>query len=456
MTDLQTFVIAKRTEAAIPVEGTPFAFLSTADWLSDASSSQNYATLVAQQDELFELGLKKIQNMMDVSDGSTDTQIIQAITTKGDTIPSAIGTLKNILDIICLGEFGNKTVGAPGNESSFICNAATKFWSLIYTTVKSDNNLQPKQLANILLRPITVQNIAVSSVAKIIHRFKSDSDTRALLTTTGNASIVDLSRYFLIDKYATHMQTVAYHLTNDSLKDFLYLWGCPRSGYEAWRTFYETFLTIALDGTIQDFNESDLQAVSHLGRLDPKTELTIITNNLNRLAKITAIFYKHCDKSKEEIFSKFVGVTSIKPAPTPTPTAGTAGGAAAGPTRRSGKQTPPSTDFIGMLPTTEWDKPIATFTPAGANPIEITFGKLLRKLSVEEVHYILHLTHVYKKLTEAPAPTAGSSGGAASGSGTTQTPTDGSADSGITQTPTAGSADSGTTQTPTAAAVVTP
>lgn len=405
-TDLQAFVTTKFTETALSVSDTPFAFLSTADWLSSATSSQNYATLVAQQDELFQLTLSHVQSLLGLTNESTDAQIMDAITSRADDIVTkCLTTLRNVADIVCLAKFPEGSEICSGIKQSKInYNLPISARKIEVLTSIKGGGATPAEvsrflLGNILIRPLFMKNLVIMSIAKIIQTLQSDETTRKIVADSAKI----FPRAFLIDKYASYIQTVAYQSISDEPRDFFSLWGCAKTGFTEWYSFFKSFLDAIMTDTVELPDKRNVEnLVKSIGVIENPGAVT--PESMERYGLLTGLFFKHQGLPAEDILVKFIGEQSITSSQT-APTAGAAGGAAAG----GRKNNPNYTDFIGMLPVSEWDKPIYPGT-------EITFGKLLRKLSVEEVHYILHLTHVYKKLTaEETTPTVGAAGGASSG-----------------------------------------
>ena len=398
--DVQAFVTKKFTDAGFSVVDTPFAFLSTADWLSDPA---NYATLVAQQDDLFQLAFNHVQTRLELTTDSTDSQIMEAITEKEDAvITECLATLRNVADIVCLGKFpGGAELCSGIAQSKINYNLTNAKRTIAVLNSAKGVTATPAEvsrflLGNLLIRPLFMKNLVILSIAKIIQTLQSDEATRSIILDPKQI----FPRAFLIDKYASYIQTVAYQSISDEPRDFFSLWGCAKTGFTEWYSFFKSFLdTISADTvTLPDKTHVE-NFVKAAGVLENPGAVT--PESMERYGLLTGLFFKHQALSREEILTKFIGEPL-------TVASGVEGGAAAG----GRKPVVPATEFLGMLPITEWEKPIIAGT-------EITFGKLLRKLSVEEVHYILHLTHVYKTLTAEEVPVTSTAGGgvASGGSG---------------------------------------
>ncbi len=396
--DVQAFVTKKFTDAGFSVVDTSFAFLSTADWLGDPA---NYATLVAQQDDLFQLAFKHVQTRLDLTSDATDAQIMEAITGKEDTvITECLATLRNVADIVCLGKFpGGAELCSGIAQSKINYNLVNTKRTITVLNSAKGVTATPAEvsrflLGNLLIRPLFMKNLIILSIAKIIQTLQSDEATRGIISDSTQI----FPRAFLIDKYASYIQSVAYQSISDEPRDFFSLWGCAKTGFTEWYSFFKSFLnTISADTvTLPDKTHVE-NFVKAAGVLENPGAVT--PESMERYGLLTGLFFKHQALSREEILTKFMGETPLSVA-----TSGVEGGAAAG----GRKPIVPVTEFLGMVPISEWEKPIIAGT-------EITFGKLLRKLSVEEAHYILHLTHVYKTLTAEEVPVT-STAGAASGS----------------------------------------
>lgn len=399
MAELQTAF--KNT--GIVVVGTPFAFLEDNSWFTKPTAAANYMTLIAKQDELFILARKTILDKLGLKEDSTDAEIMTAIENNTARIEGLLKIVKACADLIVLNRFDTnlKTIKsfAPGHPTDFDkCYHQNKskmdyvlFWecndkisefcgectpescpaSTLTVTQQRKTDLNFYKLASVLLRPAIIQNISISAIANIITRFKEDKTLNALISNP-NYEISKMSKVFLIEKYVGYMYSITQSLvSDDTQRDVFMLWGCAPGSKMFWYYFFKTVIEQCITTSAITLHEDKPLIAITPGLPGVKTENE--WDFVIDFAKITAIIYKNMEKTTPEILRMVMGKDEV-----------------AG----NGKE------YTGMLPASTWSQPLLPSDDGEAN---ITFGKLLKTLTITEVHYLLHLLQTLNDLKKSPA-----------------------------------------------------
>jgi hypothetical protein len=374
-------------ETGITVADTPFEFLNDATWFEKETAAKNYMTLIGKQDDFFSLSLAHIKSQLAITDATTDTDIMTKISAAETPASSLVKIFKDCFNLVCLADLG-KLDAEDGCDST---RYSKPYYNLnrnkiaLYSQVKRatattvSEPIDRYNLATILLHPSLLSNITVSSIANILKTLGSDIATQNLI---GTADVKDtLSFVFLVEKYTSYIFSSAYSLTSDKPRDALYSWGCAESSEDYWNRFFITFL-LAVKGKKMEYTGLKQGIDSGAARTSQKSQTYGETTTAEAFGEITAVVFNNREAATNQILAKFVAEAF---APQALPTGGVA-------TRGAKAQLPPTlerSDMTGMLPVNTWDQELAP---------GVTFRKLLFRLSVPELHYLLHLVTAFKEL----------------------------------------------------------
>lgn len=380
-----------------PLSETAFAFLLDPSWITEESSCQNYVTLIGKQDTFFGLVANHMRTKIGITEKSTDKEILNTIGSLTPEIATGIlAILKAAVNTVCLGPLPlssssssssslSKETCAPSAKSKFddLFSMNRITGTLQKTSSQSTIDLQTTYiLTKLFLYPALFKNITIQAIGEIIKTLMTDEATQELLKLPppGNT----LPHHFLIDKYSTYIVSSSYSLTSQEAYDYLYLWGCFRKGFAEWEKFIQTFL-MSIGSSDETGNEfitasTENKGIKHLPSDDSS----------DRFGKITALLFKRRDESLETILKFIADSPSLVTGRDSVPTRGVVAIAQA-------------TDVIGLPPVSEHKKSLFASDGGGS----VTFESLLKKLTIGEIHYIIHLKTILdeqKQKVEVKAP----------------------------------------------------
>lgn len=359
-----------------PMSDTEFAFLLDPNWVMGESSCQNYVTLIGKQDNFFGLIANHMRTKIGITEKSTDKEILDVISRLApESATGILAILKAAVNTVCLGPLpssstSNKEACAPTAKSKFddLFSMNRVTGTLQKTSSQSTINLQTTYiLTKLFLYPGLFKNITIQAIGEIMKTLTIDEATMDLLKLPPPANT--LPHHFLIDKYSTYIVSSSYSLTSQEAYDYLYLWGCFRKGFAEWETFIRTFLmsigsSIAGNEFITTSTEN--KGIKHLPSDDSS----------ERFGKITGLLFKKRDESLESILKFIADSPSLTTGRESVPV-------------RSAVAVTLATDVIGLPPVSEHVKPL--FNTLSSSAGSVTFATLLKKLSVAEIHFIIHL-----------------------------------------------------------------
>lgn len=418
------------TATGIQVAGSDFAFLANNTWYEQEDAASNYMTLIGKQDTFFQLAFTKIQTELGLTNESKDADIMLAITRKKpEEIDSLLNIMKACVNLVALNDFDTFKSGTTYTADSCAGKYKSKFHNLLYRenidflndycsdcareigqeeTAPSPQSVVKKQrvqlysLATILLHPLLVKNVSITAIATIIKNLKADEPTLELINRpTADWTIKTFSSLFLIEKFASYISQSSSQLINDIPKDVFFLWGCSPGDSTYWEKFFVYVIKMIQEDTTNAYTQEKAVVDPGVAGIDTKQ----IDNFLNPFGNITGLVYKNQANSLQEILTLFAGEESVA-----IPVAGVSGRSSRAPA------SPPADALTGMLASKMWDKPLfPSAIEGGAAAKPLTFGRLMKRLSVTELHYLIHLVHVLKEQQESNAGVSG--GGSAASSG---------------------------------------
>jgi hypothetical protein len=378
----------------IDLSGSSFTFLNDLDWHTKPEAARNYTTLIEKQDELLSLALAHVKRILDITDKTTETEIMTKITNT-TSAKDLIKVFNVFFNLLCLTNFDklDSEDGCDKSRYSKVYYNLNRKNIRLYSTVKQGQATQVSEpvdrynLATILLHPNLLSNISIKSVSNILNVLSSDNATQTLIGTEGEKDT--LSFVFLVEKYTSYIFSTAYSLISDKPRDALYPWGCAELSEEFWYNFFISFLRNVKEDT-KAYTRQKVGVDSGATKQSDKSSFTE-TITADAFGEITAVVYNNRASKRDEILTKFTADAFAPPA---QPSAGVS-------TRGTGALAQPRLtrdDMTGMLPANTWGQELAP---------GVTFQKLLYRLSVPEVHYLLHLIGSLKELqTETPPATS--------------------------------------------------
>jgi hypothetical protein len=384
------------------VTGTKFDFLLEDAWFTRDTAAKNYATLISEQDELFDLALKKIKSRdaLDISDGTSDANLLTAVMEAEDgNIKVYMGVLDTIARCIILDDVTAERTMRPAAAQriaveSFLTSSNNQP-KIFYNIKLSDSiDVLRTKLINILLYPKLMENTAIHAMTSILKTLKPDERTRDLIDIS-NDDLRNHVHNILADKYTWYLLSSAATLTNDKLRDSFCLWSVAKTGEGFWYDYFSKFLeeyTTDISGTrnhleinslapsfrrATNFEELNL-FVDHSGDRRDDTNFTADTIICSFILAIVLDRFVE-SASRVQIVEEFAVDR------TGDPLSATRLGRDA-----ERREAADLESLTGMLPSATWGQPILEGSA-------ITFRQLLNHLNPRYIHFLLHLTHVLFK-----------------------------------------------------------
>lgn len=377
------------------LKGSEFEFILTqdtdSDWRKGADAAKEYAMLIMKQNELLSLGLEKVRNALEITDTTTDGELIKKV---NDLKPDDLNKYIKVIEIL-----GNAVIQSPINVGIGITAGGDPVLQTGQTIPKLQFNLSASaevtlqmRLIYMLLYPSLMTNVTVRGIAEVLKRLKEEKETTLPLIITKDPTIHSI----LSDKYTWYLRSTAATLTNDQLRDSICLWAKASTGEKAWTNFFKRFLQHLTEQPTVTDNKGVLEKLGNLTSgttlIDLKRKTLIEeynsrvdigedTTDMKICSFIAAVvfgLYKGGATMKKAYLAPFLSANILPDSLPPEISGGD---------KKNYSLAASKEQLTGMLPTAAWGQALLEEEGAG----DVTFGGLLNTLSPRYIHFLLHL-----------------------------------------------------------------
>lgn len=406
------------------LKGSDFEFITSqdntdSDWRKGADAAKKYAMLIMRQDELLSLGLENVRNALEITDTTTDGELIKKINVlKPDDLNKYIKVLEILGKAVIQSPInvgvGMDTGGNPIEKTD--SKQQLNFSKLQYNLSASTDVTLQMRLIFMLLYPSLMINITVRGIAEVLKRLKEEKETTLPLIITKDPTIHSI----LSDKYTWYLRSTAATLTNDQLRDSICLWAKASTGEKAWTNFFKRFLQHLTEQPAVTDNKGVLAKLENL--TSGKADLVDLTRkvsteeyNSRKESGDDTTDMKICSFIAAVVFGLYNGGATTKKAflapflsEVELPEALPAG--MPGREKNNYALAASKEQLTGMLPTAAWSQALLEEEGAGDvtfGGLDVTFGGLLNTLSPRYIHFLLHLVSTLLERKEQTAVAGG-------------------------------------------------